>query len=82
MTAVDVGNTIGALHCGLAISLFLFGVVTLQVYFYFEHYPEDVRALKALVCCLPLARICSYSHLQVIALWHVFGYRLQFKYSH
>jgi len=61
MPVTDVGNTIGALHCGLAISLFLFGVVTLQVYFYFEHYPEDVRTLKAMVIVLWIAEALHIS---------------------
>ncbi|KAI3621728.1 hypothetical protein WG66_016711 [Moniliophthora roreri] len=45
----DVNNTIGALEVGALVTIFLFGVVTLQVYFYFSRFPDDSWYIKLLV---------------------------------
>ena len=47
-----VANTFGALEIGGAVSVFLFGVVTLQTHIYFQRFPEDRRYFKALVSTL------------------------------
>ncbi|KAJ7685925.1 hypothetical protein B0H17DRAFT_1072932 [Mycena rosella] len=44
--APTLGNTLGAVFLGMAISCILFGVSTLQVYFYFHYYPTDGRLHK------------------------------------
>ncbi|KJA12518.1 hypothetical protein HYPSUDRAFT_105010, partial [Hypholoma sublateritium FD-334 SS-4] len=44
-----VANTFGALEIGGAASVFLFGVITLQIHIYFQRFPEDRRYFKALV---------------------------------
>ena len=43
------GNTLGALQVGGSIAVFLFGVETLQSYYYFKRYPNDCLWLKLLV---------------------------------
>jgi hypothetical protein len=49
MTAVTLANTFGALEIGSWFAVFLFGVVTLQAFIYFERYPDDRLVFKALV---------------------------------
>jgi hypothetical protein len=44
-----LGGTLGAYQIGTALSFFLFGVVTLQVYYYNEHYENDRLEVKAFV---------------------------------
>jgi hypothetical protein len=44
-----LGGTLGAFQIGTALSFFLFGVVTLQVYYYNEHYESDRLEVKASV---------------------------------
>jgi hypothetical protein len=46
---VDLHPTIGTLEIGSFISVFLFGVVTVQTHMYYRRFPEDRRILKALV---------------------------------
>jgi hypothetical protein len=38
----------GALLIGVALSIFLFGVLTVQIYYYFEHYESDARWIKSM----------------------------------
>lgn len=45
--AFDPHPTLGALEIGAFISIFLFGIVTVQVYLYFRHFPKDNNVLKA-----------------------------------
>lgn len=52
MTAVTIANTFGALEIGSWFAVFLFGIVTLQGYIYFERYPDDRLLFKALVSSL------------------------------
>lgn len=47
--SIDLGTTIGALEIGVLVALFLSGVVTVQVWFYFRRYRRDPRGLKVLV---------------------------------
>jgi hypothetical protein len=45
----DPNITVGALEGGILVSNLLFGIVTMQVYLYYQKYPRDHRSLKALV---------------------------------
>ncbi|EAU80812.2 hypothetical protein CC1G_04922 [Coprinopsis cinerea okayama7 len=50
MSAVpSLHNTIGAIQICSLVSIFLFGVLTLQSHLYFMHYPRDKWFIKALV---------------------------------
>jgi hypothetical protein len=44
-----LANTIGAIQIGLPLSAFLFGILTLQVYYYFENHRGDANSLRWLV---------------------------------
>ena len=43
---------LGALQIGVAFGLSLFGVLYLQLYYYFEHHRSDGRYIKGLVSTL------------------------------
>lgn len=45
----NMQNTFGALEIGVTVSVFLFGVATLQTHVYFTRFPDDRRYFKALV---------------------------------
>jgi len=45
----DPNTTVGALEGGVLVSNLLFGIVTMQVYLYYQKYPLDRWSLKALV---------------------------------
>ncbi|KIM78604.1 hypothetical protein PILCRDRAFT_824236 [Piloderma croceum F 1598] len=45
----DPNTTVGALEGGVLVSNLLFGIVTMQVYLYYQKYPRDRWSLKALV---------------------------------
>jgi hypothetical protein len=47
--AVNPNDTLGALQVGGAIMVFLFGIYTLQTYYYFKRYPNDRLWIKLLV---------------------------------
>jgi len=51
-------NTLGGLEVGVDISLFLLGVLLIQIYYYFEHFTNDRRRLKALVIVILVVEIC------------------------
>ncbi|KAK1233089.1 hypothetical protein PQX77_003729 [Marasmius sp. AFHP31] len=46
---IDLGHTFGAMLIGAMISMGLYGITTLQTYFYFRHYESDDLEVKALV---------------------------------
>ncbi|KIM37556.1 hypothetical protein M413DRAFT_76900 [Hebeloma cylindrosporum] len=46
---VDLGTTIGALQIGSLFAIFLFGIVTLQAYSYYDAFPKDRWTYKTLV---------------------------------
>lgn len=52
-TTLDPRATIGAIEIGAFISVLFFGVVTVQVYFYYRHFPDDNTFLKTMVRHLP-----------------------------
>ncbi|KAM5541046.1 hypothetical protein V8D89_005357 [Ganoderma adspersum] len=45
-------STYGALFIGVLVSAVLFGVITLQAFVYFQHYPADRWWTKLAVCWL------------------------------
>ncbi|EIN13003.1 hypothetical protein PUNSTDRAFT_131231 [Punctularia strigosozonata HHB-11173 SS5] len=45
----SLGLTLGALYVGVIVSVFLFGIATLQTYNYYVNFPTDKMRLKALV---------------------------------
>ena len=47
--SVDLGTTIGALQIGSLFAIFLFGIVTLQAYLYYDAFPKDRWTYKSLV---------------------------------
>ncbi|KAG2031670.1 hypothetical protein BDR03DRAFT_972082 [Suillus americanus] len=55
--AVNPNNTLGALQVGGAIMVFLFGIDTLQTYYYFKRYPNDRLWIKLLVVWIWLEEI-------------------------
>ncbi|KAG2144284.1 hypothetical protein DEU56DRAFT_910635 [Suillus clintonianus] len=46
---IDPNNTLGPLQVGGSIMIFLFGIYTLQTYYYFKRYPNDRLWIKLLV---------------------------------
>ncbi|KJA18780.1 hypothetical protein HYPSUDRAFT_44952 [Hypholoma sublateritium FD-334 SS-4] len=49
---VDLNNTIGAIEIGSLFGVFLFGIVTLQTFNYYDNYKEDGWGNKTLVACI------------------------------
>ena len=49
---VDISATIGALQIGCLFGIFLFGVVSLQTYNYYDTYGDDPWTTKLLVSTL------------------------------
>lgn len=52
-----IGNTFGAMEIGSIITVFLFGIITLQTHMYFERFSQDRIHFKILVrvfvlCCM------------------------------
>ena len=45
----SLGNTLGALQVGLPLAIFMFGILTLQVYYYFENYQADSLCIRSAV---------------------------------
>lgn len=58
---VNRNSTLGALQLGGSVMVFLFGVETLQTYYYFKRYPNDRLWLKLLVS-KPIDTIISLIH--------------------
>lgn len=52
MATANTFDALGALEIGTFIALFLFGVITLQVFTYFHKFPHDPATFKALVCVI------------------------------
>jgi hypothetical protein len=46
---VDLSNTLGALEIGSLFAIFIFGIVTLQMYTYYTTFGKDLWYYKALV---------------------------------
>ncbi|KAJ3512183.1 hypothetical protein NLJ89_g3670 [Agrocybe chaxingu] len=63
--ALDVNGTLGALSVGVLISVFLFGIATVQAYIYYSNFPDDkvrLKVLVAVVWILELAHCISICH--------------------
>ncbi|KAJ7118084.1 hypothetical protein C8R44DRAFT_189790 [Mycena epipterygia] len=58
--AVTLGNTLGALFLGVIFSAILFGVSSLQVYYYYHYYPHDTLLHK---CSVGLLWCLDATHL-------------------
>jgi len=58
-------NTLGALQNGVFISIFLFGVATLQIYYYLEHHSGDGPYAKRFAITLWFLLL-----IHTIAIWH------------
>lgn len=69
---VDLNNTIGAIEIGSLFGVFLFGIVTLQTFNYYDNYKEDGWGNKILVCqlkrsfCVP-----SLTIFEVACIWYL-----------
>jgi len=63
-------GTLGAIEIGLILGTFLFGMLTIQTFYYFRTYPEDsvyLRALVILIWSLELAHtICAWHGVYLI----------------
>lgn len=46
---LNVNATLGALEVGVLVSVFLFGMVTVQTYSYYRKFPRDMDWIKILV---------------------------------
>jgi len=66
---VTLGNTIGAAFLGTVFAAVLFGVTNLQVYLYFQNYPQDWRIQKISVFSLWILDIIHLS-LTIAAVYH------------
>lgn len=49
MVSPTIANTLGAIQVGVAVAVFLFGIVTLQLDTYIQLFTDDRLALKSLV---------------------------------
>jgi hypothetical protein len=47
--SVRVDTIVGPHEIGVMMAIFLFGLVTIQAFTYFQNYPEDSRGTKILV---------------------------------
>jgi hypothetical protein len=47
---ITLNNTPGALQIGVLFSIFLFSILSMQIYYFFENYPHDRPLVKVLVC--------------------------------
>ena len=74
----SVANTVGAHLIGSFFAICLFGVVLMQIYYYFLTFPDDKWPLKLLVCSLrfkidnPVAEI----YFKVSIIWYTVIHRL------
>ncbi|KAF4574398.1 hypothetical protein EYR36_005733 [Pleurotus pulmonarius] len=60
-----IKNLLSIAEIGATVSVFLFGVYTVQLYLYYSHFPKDRWQLKALVACvsaLELGHVISVLH--------------------
>ncbi|KAK0485214.1 hypothetical protein IW261DRAFT_1591412 [Armillaria novae-zelandiae] len=49
MEAIDINNTFGAMLIGALVTMAIYGITTLQAYFYFITYPQDSPGIKSYV---------------------------------
>ena len=70
----SLANTFGALEIGVAVAIFLFGVVTVQTFMYYQRFPDDRLHFKTLVRSAPLLLICDHHSPSSGNLGHRLGY--------
>jgi len=68
---VDITDTFGAMFTGALVSMSIYGITTLQMYFYFMQFPKDSIGLK-----LSVALIWVLDTLHVIFMCHTIHYYL------
>ncbi|KAF9447379.1 hypothetical protein P691DRAFT_802529 [Macrolepiota fuliginosa MF-IS2] len=73
---IFIGDTYGAGYIGAIITAALYGLTTLQTYFYYVHYPDDGLGLKALVS---LIWVLDSLHMAVVS--YCIYYYLVINYS-
>ncbi|KAF5371827.1 hypothetical protein D9615_009571 [Tricholomella constricta] len=71
MPQLDIGRTFGAMFIGALLTMSVYGITTLQTYFYYTYYPKDAYGTKALV-----AIIWMLDTLHVILMCHSMYYYL------
>lgn len=49
---VSLHSTSGALQIGISLSLFLFGIISVQTYHYYQNFPDDRRLFRYLVATM------------------------------
>ncbi|GLB43777.1 hypothetical protein LshimejAT787_1402890 [Lyophyllum shimeji] len=65
---VDIPKTFGALLIGGIIAAAFSGIVVVQVFVYFKHYPSDVAIVKALVIAVCVLDVC-HTVFVTMSLW-------------
>ncbi|KAF9468118.1 hypothetical protein BDZ94DRAFT_843638 [Collybia nuda] len=68
---LDLGNTFGAMFVGAMVTMSIYGITTLQMYFYYMTYPNDDNTIKTLV-----ATIWTIDTLHVILMCHAMYFYL------
>lgn len=72
MAGFSFDSTLGAASIGFSVSCVVFGVLSTQVFTYFQRYPSDRPAYKILVRFAFFAVACSATQqyaIKVIGLW-------------
>ncbi|TDL22929.1 hypothetical protein BD410DRAFT_183005 [Rickenella mellea] len=69
MPSLTIDNTLGAAFLGLVFATALYGMLTLQTYIYYQHYPTDRPTLKSLIAILWLMNT-FHMILLVLTLYH------------
>jgi hypothetical protein len=49
LSTSTLNQTVGAVQIGISLAVFLFGILTLQVYYYYSHHGGDGPYIKAFV---------------------------------
>ncbi|GLB40208.1 hypothetical protein LshimejAT787_0800790 [Lyophyllum shimeji] len=52
MPHIDIAQTFGAMFIGALLTMSVYGITTLQSYFYYQYYPKDGYGMKALVALI------------------------------
>jgi hypothetical protein len=54
-------DTLGAIEIGGVVCTFLFGIGTLQTFYYYGHFSTDSKLLKSAVCCSIAVAVKNWS---------------------
>ncbi|KAK0193788.1 hypothetical protein F5146DRAFT_401440 [Armillaria mellea] len=71
MEAIDITNTFGAMFIGALVTMVIYGITTLQTYFYFMTYPQDSPGIKSFV-----GLIWSLDTIHIVFMCHTMHYYL------